>query len=116
MNYFYRKGDVEFVDLTGDVGPSVALDLMINAQRRAAAAEAYAAGLQDARHDLEARVARLERSEAQLMCAVCMDTERQVRFKCGHVCTCVACAKKLLPKQCPVCRLPFKGFSKVMLS
>lgn len=105
---------VEFVDLTGD--DSVGADLLLLAQHRAAAAEAYAMEHRRKIEELEARVAKLERSEAQLTCAVCMEAERQVRFKCGHVCACWACARRLQPKQCPVCRTPFSSFSKVVFS
>ena len=129
---------VQYVDLTGDddgrdVAPSVAADLLLAAQHRATAAEAYAHLLQSMLwssrqevKDLEARVAVLDSSRqkaealearvAVLDCVVCMEAERQVRFKCGHVCACTSCARKLQPKRCPICRVTFASFTKVFFS
>lgn len=50
------------------------------------------------------------------ICCVCMDDTRDVVLPCRHICTCVECTKQLLrtmePK-CPVCRTPFRRFTKV---
>ena len=50
------------------------------------------------------------------ICCVCMDDTRDVVLPCRHICTCVECTKQLLrtmdPK-CPVCRMPFRRFTKV---
>jgi hypothetical protein len=47
------------------------------------------------------------------LCVVCMDNPYNVVFvKCGHICACEECAKKLPDKQCPVCRMKGK-FRKI---
>ena len=49
--------------------------------------------------------------ESQL-CQICMDKERCVALRpCGHLMSCEACAPFL--KNCPICRIPVKGYFKI---
>ena len=44
------------------------------------------------------------------VCAVCLDAPRDAFIKpCGHISTCLACAKKLMPQMCVTCRGPIEA-------
>jgi hypothetical protein len=50
------------------------------------------------------------------MCTVCLDHHVQVAYnKCGHVCACYACARKMAKKSnaCPLCRESSNGFGVI---
>lgn len=38
----------------------------------------------------------------ELLCVVCLEKKKRVRFDCGHVSTCIKCSESL--DKCPVCR------------
>ena len=42
------------------------------------------------------------------ICVICEDQPREVRFGCGHACTCTSCAELIRAKDnlCPTCRAP----------
>ncbi|EPZ36198.1 hypothetical protein O9G_002264 [Rozella allomycis CSF55] len=47
--------------------------------------------------------------ENEKECVICLDTEKEVVFiPCGHYCSCLACAQKLSPSKCPMCRTAIK--------
>lgn len=51
--------------------------------------------------------------EQQNVCIACMDHVANACFiPCGHVNVCCACAGKLKPKRCPVCRIAFEEYVK----
>ena len=45
---------------------------------------------------------------ARRICVICEDMPREVRFVCGHACTCASCADLVRAKDnlCPTCRAP----------
>mmetsp|Transcript_115962 Transcript_115962/g.247835 ORF Transcript_115962/g.247835 Transcript_115962/m.247835 type:complete len:341 (+) Transcript_115962:69-1091(+) len=46
-------------------------------------------------------------SELREQCVVCFDRDvGACMIPCGHVATCMECAKKLSPQRCPFCRVP----------
>ena len=49
-----------------------------------------------------------ERVPARRICVICEDAPREVRFRCGHACTCADCADLVRAKDnlCPTCRAP----------
>lgn len=46
---------------------------------------------------------RIQESNIQLKCAVCLETKSAVSSSCGHI-YCTDCAPKLHGKPCPICR------------
>ena len=49
-------------------------------------------------------------------CAVCMDAAPVVKLSgCNHVCLCPACAPRLRPKACPLCRKAFRSHAVLII-
>ena len=74
--------------------------------------------LKQLRSELQRSIRRVEEAEEELEsqrnCVMCMDNRKNVCFDgCDHMAVCQDCIGDLIPKQCPVCRAPFKT-SRVM--
>jgi len=70
---------------------------------------------EDAVEKLKQRIADLtEQIESSRTCAICVDSEKNCRLGCGHVCCCSECAKEL--NNCPMCRKPVTHRETVYLS
>ena len=54
------------------------------------------------------RAASSESVPSRRICVICEDQPREVRFPCGHACTCDSCAHLVRAKDnlCPTCRAP----------
>jgi hypothetical protein len=64
---------------------------------------------------LEERIDELKSQiETARTCVLCIDQDKNVKFNCGHVVTCLECGAKL--KECPVCRIAITKREKVYLS
>ncbi|CEL94272.1 unnamed protein product [Vitrella brassicaformis CCMP3155] len=50
-------------------------------------------------------------------CQVCQERERSVVLRpCNHFCICLQCAQTMQPRQCPLCRQAFTGWSPAIFS
>ena len=51
-------------------------------------------------------------------CVICEDQPREVRFRCGHACTCAACADLVRAHDnlCPTCRAELGAAPFTLLS
>ena len=69
--------------------------------------------LKQLRAELQKSIRRVEEAEEELEsqrnCVMCMDNRKNVCFDgCDHMAVCQDCIGDLIPKQCPVCRAPFR--------
>ena len=74
--------------------------------------------LKQLRSELQRSIKNVEEAEEELEsqrnCVMCMDNRKNVCFDgCDHMAVCQDCIGDLIPKQCPVCRAPFRT-SRVM--
>ena len=65
------------------------------------------------RHQVRSGVAAAEAGEEIDTCVLCMSTPPTVRFACGHMTCCDACAASLSSthRSCPLCRAPIDSAS-----
>lgn len=59
---------------------------------------------------------RLDRVETRLQCVVCYDATRSYLPSCGHLSMCDACAERVKPRACPICKKKYRTARKVFLS
>jgi rubrerythrin len=78
------------------------------AQQLAESAQAVQAQAQAAAQKLREAEGRFDEAESLVQCIVCYASPRSYLLEaCGHVIMCHACAKKVKPRACPLCKAAY---------